>query len=306
MTSTSIWRGVIPAITTPFTAEGCVDHAFLARHAQILVEAGCRGLVPLGSLGEAATLSFAEKAAVLRTLVRALDGRAPVMPGIAALCTDEAVRLAREAAAIGCGGLMVLPPYVYSTDWREMRTHVAAVIDATSLPCMLYNNPLAYRTDFTPAHIAELAGQCSNLAAVKESSGDLRRFAAIRALVGDRLELLVGLDDAIVEGVRMGAVGWIAGLVNAYPKESVRLFELAQCGSADATFALYSWFLPLLRLDTVPKFVQLIKLCQEKSGIGHERVRAPRLVLEGAERAEALALIDRANAARPRLEQTLA
>ncbi len=299
MTETVMWRGVIPAITTPFTAEGIIDHAFLTGHARMLVDAGCRAIVALGSLGEAATLSFAEKAAVLQTLVRALDGRAPVIPGIAALSTEEAVRLAREAAAIGCSGLMVLPPYVYSTDWREMRAHVAAVIDATSLPCMLYNNPIAYRTDFTPAHIAELAAQFPNLEAVKESSGDLRRFAAIRALIGDRLELLVGLDDGIVEGVNMGAVGWIAGLVNAYPRESVRLFELARSGGADAALALYAWFLPLLRLDTVPKFVQLIKLCQEKVGMGSERVRAPRLVLEGAERAEAIALIDRANAARP-------
>ena len=202
---------------------------------------------------------------------------------------------------MGCGGLMVLPPYVYSTDWREMGAHVAAVIGATPLPCMLYNNPVAYKTDFTPSQIAELAAQFPNLAAVKESSADVRRFAGIRALVGDRVELLVGMDDAIVEGVSMGAVGWIAGLVNAYPQESVRLFELARDGGAEAASDLYTWFLPLLRLDTVPKFVQLIKLAQDKAGLGSERVRAPRLVLEGAERAAAIALIDRANATRPRL-----
>jgi len=299
MSNSSLWHGVIPAITTPFTADGQVDHAFLASHANQLIDAGCRGIVPLGSLGEAATLSFEEKLAILRTLVQALKGRAPVIPGIAALSTDEAVRLAREAKTIGCGGLMVLPPYVYSTDWREMGAHVRAVIAATDLPCMLYNNPVAYKTDFAPAQIAELAAEFPNLQAVKESSADVRRFAGIRALLGDRLQLLVGMDDAIVEGVAMGAVGWIAGLVNAYPKESVKLFELARDGGPKAAESLYNWFLPLLRLDTVPTFVQLIKLVQEKTGMGSERVRAPRLPVAGAEREQAMKVIDHAIAIKP-------
>lgn len=299
MGNAAFWRGVIPAITTPFDANGEVDHGFLARHANQLVDAGCTAIVPLGSLGEAATLGFDEKRAILRTLVDALGGRVPVVPGIAALSTREAVALAREAEALGCGGLMVLPPYVYSTDWREMGAHVSAVIEATALPCMLYNNPLAYKTDFGAAQIAELAARHPNLQAVKESSGDVRRFVAIRALVGDRLELLVGMDDAIVEGVAMGAVGWIAGLVNAYPRESVALFNAAREGGAARAEALYRWFLPLLRLDTVPTFVQLIKLVQQWVGMGSERVRAPRLVLEGAERAAALAVIEDAAAKRP-------
>lgn len=299
MSNASMWHGVLPAMTTPFTADGKVDHAFLAKHAVQLVDAGCRGIVPLGSLGEAATLTSEEKLEILRTLVKALDGRVPVIPGIAALSTDEAVRLAKEAKAIGCGGLMVLPPYVYSTDWREMGAHVRAVISATDLPCMLYNNPVAYKTDFSPAHIAELASEFANLQAVKESSGDVRRFAGIRALLGDRLQLLVGMDDAIVEGVAMGAVGWIAGLVNAYPKESVKLFELARDGGPKAAESLYAWFLPLLRLDTVPAFVQLIKLVQEKVGMGSERVRAPRLPVAGAEREYALQVIEHAVATKP-------
>ncbi|MFC5580488.1 dihydrodipicolinate synthase family protein [Rhodanobacter terrae] len=301
MSNPSLWHGVIPAITTPFTADGQVDHAFLASHANQLIDAGCRGIVPLGSLGEAATLSFEEKLAILRTLVQALKGRAPVIPGIASLSTDEAVRLAREAKAIGCGGLMVLPPYVYSTDWREMGAHVRAVIAATDLPCMLYNNPVAYKTDFSPAQIAELANEFPQVQAVKESSGDVRRFAGIRALLGDRVQLLVGMDDAIVEGVSMGAVGWIAGLVNAYPKESVKLFELARDGGPKAAESLYAWFLPLLRLDTVPTFVQLIKLVQAKVGMGSEQVRAPRLPVAGAEREAALKVIDHAIATRPEL-----
>jgi len=299
MSNASLWHGVIPAITTTFTADGKVDHDFLATHARTLIDSGCKGIVPLGSLGEAATLTFDEKLAIIRTLVKALDGRAPVIPGIAALSTDEAVRLAREAKAAGAAALMVLPPYVYSTDWREMGAHLRAVIAATDLPCMLYNNPIAYKTDFSPEQIAELAHAYPNVQAVKESSGDVRRFAALRSLLGDRLVLLVGMDDAIVEGVAMGARGWIAGLVNAYPKESVKLFELARDGGADAAAELYAWFLPLLRLDTVPKFVQLIKLVQEKVGLGSERVRAPRLVVEGAEREAALRVIDHAIAHPP-------
>jgi 1-pyrroline-4-hydroxy-2-carboxylate deaminase len=196
---------------------------------------------------------------------------------------------------------MVLPPYVYSTDWREMGAHVRAVIAATDLPCMLYNNPVAYKTDFSPAQIAELAHEFPQVQAVKESSGDVRRFAGIRALLGDRVQLLVGMDDAIVEGVSMGAVGWIAGLVNAYPKESVKLFELARDGGPKAAESLYAWFLPLLRLDTVPTFVQLIKLVQAKVGMGSEQVRAPRLPVAGAEREAALKVIDHAIATRPEL-----
>ena len=301
MSNAPFWRGVIPAITTPFTADGAVDHAFLAKHANQLVDAGCTGIVPLGSLGEGATLAFDEKLAIVRTLVEALGDRAPVIPGIAALSTAEAVRLAQESERLGARGLMALPPYVYSTDWREMGAHMRAILGASGLPVLLYNNPVAYKTDFIPEQIAELAAEFPLLQAVKESSCDIRRFAAIRALLGDRLELLVGMDDAIVEGVAMGAVGWIAGVVNAFPQESVRLHELAREGGADAAMELYAWLLPLLRMDTVPKFVQLIKLMQERVDMGSERVRAPRLVVEGAERDAALQVIDQAIATRPTL-----
>lgn len=296
------WTGVLPAITTPFAEDLGVDHGFLAKHALLMAEAGCTGLVPLGSLGEGATLAEAEKREILRTCIRAVGARIPVIPGISALGTREAVRLARDAEGLGCRGLMVLPPYVYSTDWREMKAHVAAVLRATALPCMLYNNPVAYRTDFTPEQIAELAGEFPNLEAVKESSTDVRRVTAIRALLGDRLEVLVGVDDAIVEGIEAGAVGWIAGLVNAFPAESVALFRKAIEGRKQDALALYRWFLPLLRMDTVPKFVQLIKLAQERAGLGSERVRPPRLVLEGEERRQALATLDRALETRPRPE----
>jgi 1-pyrroline-4-hydroxy-2-carboxylate deaminase len=296
------WKGVIPAITTPFNADLRVDHAFLADHARWLVDSGCTGLVPLGSLGEGATLTAAEKRQVLETCVRTVGERVPVVPGISSLATAEAVALAQDARQIGCAGLMVLPPYVYSSDWREMRAHVAAILDATELPCLLYNNPVAYRTDFTPEHVAELAQAHPNLEAVKESSTDVRRVTGIRAQAGDRLDVLVGVDDAIVEGIAAGAAGWIAGLVNAFPVESVALYRLARDGRRDEAEELYRWFLPLLRMDTVPKFVQLIKLAQEQVGRGSERVRPPRLVLDGAERAEALAVIAQALATRPAAE----
>jgi 1-pyrroline-4-hydroxy-2-carboxylate deaminase len=296
------WRGVIPAVTTPFNADLSVDHTFLAEHLGWMVHAGVAGIVPLGSLGEGATLSAPEKRQVLETCVRAVGDRVPIIPGIASLATGDAMALARDARAIGCRGLMVLPPYVYVGDWRETKAHVAAVVSATDLPCLLYNNPVAYRIDFTPEQIAELAAEQPNLEAVKESSTDVRRVTALRALLGDRLSVLVGVDDAIVEGLQAGAVGWIAGLVNALPVESVALFRLAGAGRHQEAMALYRWFLPLLRMDTVPKFVQLIKLVQERVGRGSERVRPPRLVLEGSEREAALEVIDRALATRPRIE----
>jgi dihydrodipicolinate synthase/N-acetylneuraminate lyase len=295
------WQGVIPAMTTGFREDGSVDHDFVARHANWFIDNGCTGVVALGSLGEGSTLALPEKVEVLRTCVKALNNRAPVVAGVAALSTAEAVTLARAASEVGCKGLMVLPPYVYSTDWREMKAHVAAVIKATPLSCMLYNNPIAYKTDYLPVQIAELAKEHSNLHAVKESSADVRRLAAIKAEVGDRLALTVGVDDMIVEGVEAGAVGWIAGLVNALPAESVALFNQAKEGGMDKAYDLYKWFLPLLRMDVVVKFVQLIKLVQQEVGMGSERVRPPRLVLTGAEREEALKIIREHLAKRPKI-----
>ena len=300
------WRGVIPAITTPFNTDGSIDHEFFAAHCRWLVDAGCIGIVPLGSLGEGATLGLGEKTALLETALGAVGDRVPIIPGIAALATAEAVQLAQTAAELGCSGLMVLPPYVYSTDWREMQAHIDAVIAATNLPAMLYNNPPAYRTDFVAEQIAIFAADHPNLQAVKESSTDIRRVTAIRALLGDRLEILMGVDDAIVEGVQAGVVGWIAGLVNAFPHESVELFNLATqaaAGTGDRArlAALYHWFLPLLRLDTGPKFVQLIKLTQEMVGMGSARVRPPRLELVDAELAHAQQIITHALAARDSL-----
>lgn len=293
------WRGVFPAITTPFEPSGGIDEGFLAAHVRWLVDEGCHGIVPLGSLGEGATLTLDEKHGILRTCVESVGSQVPIMPGISSLSTAEAVQLAKDAEALGCHGLMVLPPYVYSTDWREMKAHMAAILNATSLPCILYNNPIAYKTDFTPEQIAELASEHPNMEAVKESSTDVRRVTGIRALCGDRLQILVGVDDAIVEGIDAGAVGWIAGLANAMPQESVLLWRLTLEGRREEAFELYRWFLPLLRLDTVPKFVQLIKLVQERVGKGSSKVRAPRLALTGSELVEAERVIAEALATRP-------
>jgi 1-pyrroline-4-hydroxy-2-carboxylate deaminase len=232
-------------------------------------------------------------------VVGALGGKAPIVSAISALSTAEAVELAQAAHQAGCSGLMILPPYVYKGDWRENKAHVSAVLKATPLPAMLYNNPVAYGVDYLPEQIAELAGEFPNLTAVKESSTDVRRVSAIRALLGDRLDLCVGVDDAIVEGIAAGAVGWVAGLVNAFPRESVDLFNLTSAGRAEEAFELYRWFLPLLRMDTVPKFIQLIKQVQQEVGVGSARVRPPRLEITGDELATTREAFAHAQANRP-------
>ena len=289
-----IWRGVMPAITTPFDEQLNIDHAFTAKHCRWLVDNGCTGIVTPGSLGESATLKVEEKLALWSTVVEAVVDRVPVVAAIASLSTAEAVELSKRAADLGCSGLMVLPPYVYQGDWREMKAHLEAVFRATGLSCMLYNNPVAYGTDFLPEQIRELAAEHGNFEAVKESSTDVRRVTWIKELTGDRLAIFVGVDDAIVEAIAVGAVGWIAGLVNAFPKESVALFEYAMNGEHEKAMRLYHWFLPLLRMDTVPKFVQLIKLVQQEVGMGNARVRPPRLELVGAELEDAKRVISEA------------
>ena len=296
------WKGVMPAITTCFDEHLNIDHEFTGRHVNWLVENGCTGIVTNGSLGEGGTLSMDEKIALWKTVAGAVGDRVPVVAAIASMTTAEACAQAAEAESAGCSGLMVLPPYVYRGDWHETKYHVSEIVKATPLSCMLYNNPIAYGTDFLPEQIAELADELPNLHAVKESSTDVRRVTAIKALCGDRLAIFVGVDDAIVEGIDAGATGWIAGLVSAFPKESVDLFNYAMNGETERAFELYKWFLPLLRLDTVPKFVQLIKLVQEKVGWGSARVRPPRLELTGVELEETLAIIEHALATRPQAD----
>lgn len=293
------WTGVMPAITTCFDENLNIDHEFTARHVSWLVDHGCTGIVTNGSIGEGGTFTLDEKVALWKTCVSSVGDRVPIVAAIASMTTADAIAQAKSAEAAGCRGLMVLPPYIYRGDWREMKQHISQIVNSTPLSCMLYNNPVAYGTDFLPEQMAELAGELPNLHSVKESSTDVRRVTAIRALCGDRLKIFVGVDDVIVEGINAGASGWIAGVVGAFPKESVDLYNYAMNGETEKARELYEWLLPLLRLDTVPKFVQLIKLIQERVGWGSTRVRPPRLALIGAELDETLAIIDHALATRP-------
>jgi dihydrodipicolinate synthase/N-acetylneuraminate lyase len=294
------WAGVFPAITTPFQAGLSVDYETFGAQARWMVDCGCNGIVALGSLGESPALTSPEKLELLKQAMRSLDGKAPVIAGISAFSTAEAVWLAQEAHRVGVDGLMVLPPLVYRGDWRETRAHLSAIFQATPLTAMLYNNPIAYGTDILPEQIIELRARHPNFHAVKESSGEIRRITSLIHLAGGSLEILVGMDDVVVESVAAGATGWIAGLVNAFPEESVRLFKLAQNGPSPELATLYAWFLPLLRLDTVPKFVQLIKRVQEECGGPSARVRPPRLELEGAEQEQVAALTRKSLASCPR------
>ena len=295
------WKGVMPATLTQFNADLSIDHGVMVEHGKWLVENGCTAIVAHGSLGEGATLSYAEKVGLQKMYVDALPDT-PIIPGIASLSTREAVDLAKSAKDNGCRGLMVLPPYLYASDWREMKAHMSAVISATDLPCIIYNNPVAYKTDFTPAHIKELADEHANVESVKESSTDARRIAGIRELCGDRVVLGVGVDDCALEGAAMGAKFWITGVGGAFPKHNVKLWELGTTGRIEEAMSIYTWMLPMLRMDTVVKFVQLIKLQQTLASggkLGNNRVRPPRLELEGKELAEATAVIEQALATAP-------
>ena len=297
------WKGVMPATLTQFNADMTIDHALMADHGKWLIENGCSAIVVHGSLGEGATLSFAEKLALQKTYVEALPDT-PIIPGVAALSTKEAIDIAKAAKDNGCRGLMVLPPYLYASDWREMKAHMKAVISATDLPCIIYNNPVAYKTDFTALHIKELADELPNVESVKESSTDARRIAGIREVCGDRLVLGVGVDDCALEGAAMGAKFWITGVGGAFPKHNVKLWDLATTGRIEEAMPIYTWMLPMLRMDTVVKFVQLIKLQQTLATAGkygNNRVRAPRLELEGKELAEATAIIEKAIATAPQV-----
>jgi len=299
------WNGVIPAITTPFNADLSVDHGALADQCRWLADQGVAGVVPLGSLGEGATLTHSEKRQILETCVRAVSDRVAVLPGIFAISTPEAVALAKHARAVGCRGLMILPPFVYGVDAREIQTHIAAVLSATDLRCVFYNNPTAYRTDLLPEQIAVLAHAFPNLEAVRESHADVARVPTLRDHLGTRLEVLAGHDETVVESIRAGAVGWISGLINVFPAESVALHRYAIAGREGSREfeALHEWFRPLMRLAQGTKVIQLTKLMLEKVGRGDARVRPPRLQLEGESLRDAVAVIDHAIATRPQLQE---
>lgn len=292
------WTGVFPAATTQFDRDQHVDLIATSAHFDALVAAGVQGLIVLGSLGENGTLEPAEKLAILSTAVDAARKRVPVIAGVAEASTARACRFAREAEKAGAAGLMVLPAMIYKSDPVETVAHFRAVARASRLPVLCYNNPVAYGVDVTPEMFADLADE-ETLVAIKESSGDVRRITDLAGRFGGRYALLMGMDDLVLEGVAAGVDGWVAGLVNAFPEETMRFWQLAASGRLREAREFYRWFAPLLHLDAMPKFVQYIKLAQQECGRGSERVRAPRLPLEGDERLRTLELIRRAIATRP-------
>jgi 4-hydroxy-tetrahydrodipicolinate synthase len=294
------WSGVYPAVTTQFRADQSVDLEATAAHAEHLIRAGVHGLIMLGSVGENTVLDPTEKRAVLATAIEVVQGRVPVLSGVAESSTAGACRFAADAEAAGADGLMVLPAMIYKTDRRETVSHFRAVARASDLPVMCYNNPVSYGTDLTPEMFAELADE-PTLIAIKESSDDVRRITDLVNLVGERYILFCGVDDLILEAALLGVSGWVAGLVNAFPEESVRLWDLAAAGRWAEARALYRWFTPLLHLDVHVKLVQYIKLAQAMAGLGTETTRAPRLALEGEERKRIAAIIQAGLDARPRL-----
>ncbi len=295
------WRGVLPALMTEFKVDGSLDLEATAAHVEAEIQAGVHGLIMLGTLGENTSLSPDEKRAVVETAIRTADGRIPVLSGVSEFTTPTAVQYVNDIEALGAAGAMVLPPMVYKTDPRETLTHFRTVARECGLPLMIYNNPVTYGTDVTPEMFAELADE-PTIVAIKESSDDVRRITDIVNVTGDRYLIFCGVDDIVVESLVLGAVGWVAGLVNAFPQESVRLYQLTVDGRLDEARQLYRWFMPLLHLDCHAKLVQYIKLANQMTGLGSEFVRAPRLMLEGEERDRIEAVIRTALAARPKLE----
>ena len=294
------WRGVFPALTTKFTAADAIDWGAMEKHLEYQLDAGVHGLIILGSLGENATLSAEEKLEMVRFFARAERRGRPLIACVAESSTRDAKAFVRAAEQAGAEGLMVLPPMRYASDRRETHAYLQDVAAASGLPVMLYNNPLAYGTDLTPEDLARLADN-PRFEAIKESAADTRRFPQIRRLVGDRFALFCGVDDLAFECFALGAVGWVAGLVVAFPRETVRLWELCQLGRWDAARQLYEWFLPLLHLDIGPKFVQQIKLVEALMGVGSAKVRAPRMQLGEAEASRVEKILSEALEHRPAL-----
>jgi len=296
--SKPFWQGVFPAITTQLKRDGSIDLEATARHADVLIASGVEGLIFLGSLGENQALRREEKRTVLEAMVKAVRGRVPVLSGVAESSTAEACAYARDMEKLALDGLMVMPAMLYKGDERETMAHFRAVAQASALPIMIYNNPLSYANDVTPAMFAQLADE-KNFVALKESSGDVRRVTDLRNTVGDRYAIFSGVDDLILETAVLGIDGWVAGSGQAFPAENEYFWELTQSGQWEEARQFYRWFTPLLHLDTHTKFVQYIKLAIQECGLGREWVRAPRLPLAGAERERILKIIHHGLESRP-------
>jgi 4-hydroxy-tetrahydrodipicolinate synthase len=292
------WRGVFPAATTQFHDDQALNLEGTAKHLEHMIKAGVNGLIMLGTVGENCSLDYQEKLDVLRTAIRQAAGRVPVLTGVAECTTAFACRFAADAKKAGVNGLMLLPGMVYKSDPRETMTHFRTVAATTDLPIMCYNNPVSYGVDITPAMFAELADE-PKFVAVKESSENVRRITDLKNICGDRYLLFCGVDDLVLESVLLGAVGWVSGLVNAFPEENRLLWDLAIADRYQEAVKVYRWHTPLLHLDTHPKLVQYIKLATAETGLGSEMVRAPRLPLAGKEREDVLAIIRQAIRTRP-------
>ena len=294
------WTGVFPACTTQLKRDQSLDLPATARHLEALIESGVSGLVMCGSLGENQTLEPDEKRAVVGCAVETARGRMPVLSGVAESGTAAAIRYVRDVAKLGASGVMLMPPMSYKGDPRETLAYFRAVAKGGGLPVMIYNNPLSYGNDITPAMLAELADEPA-FVALKESSGDPRRITEIHNAIGGRYAIFTGVDDLIMESSILGIDGWVAGTGIAFPRENQRLWELTRAGRWDEARKFYHWFQPLMKLDTHPHFVQYIKLCAQETGLGTEWVREPRQLIEGEERERVLKIIRDGIKSRPTL-----
>ncbi len=298
MTAKTLWQGVYPAATTQFAEDLSVDIAATRKVQAALVEDGVDGVIVLGTCGENNSLEPGEKRAVLEAAVAEIGGRVPVVTGVSELTTTRAVQYAKDAEAIGVDALMVLPAMVYVPTGAELAAHFRAVAEATTLPIMLYNNPPAYRVNIDMETLEQLA-DLPNIVAVKESAPDTRRFTDVINRFGNRFQLMAGLDDVALEGLLLGASGWVSGLTSAFPRESVRLVAAVREGRIDEALAIYRWFMPLLHLDADHDLVQSIKLAEQIMGRGSERVRMPRMPLSGQRRQDVISWVERCAATQP-------
>ncbi len=294
------WKGVMPAVTTKFTESDTLDLKMFEVNINAQLQAGVSGIILGGTLGEASTLSDEEKRILIETTVGIVDGKIPVIINIAEQSTKGAIRAVNSAAKYGASGLMMLPPMRYKANDFETVTYFKAIAQSTDLPVMIYNNPVDYGIEVTLDMFEEML-QCDNIQAVKESTRDISNITRIKNRFGDRLKVLTGVDTLGLESILMGADGWVAGLVCAFPQETVAIYELAKAGRTTEALQIYRWFLPLLELDISPQLVQNIKLAEVATGIGTENVRAPRLSLHGDERQKVLKIIEEGMKSRPTL-----
>ncbi|EJL59938.1 dihydrodipicolinate synthase family protein [Flavobacterium sp. CF136] len=292
------WKGVMPAVTTKFTEEGQLDLVMFEKNIKAQIDAGVTGIILGGTLGEASTLTKEEKEVLINTTLKIVEEKIPVIVNIAEQTTSEAITLAKRAEELGVNGLMLLPPMRYKATDHETVVYFKEIAKSTSLPIMIYNNPVDYKIEVTLDMFEELL-KLENIQAVKESTRDISNVTRIRNRFGDRLKVLCGVDTLALESLVAGADGWVAGLVVAYPEETVAIYKLVKAGKIEEALVIYRWFMPLLELDISPQLVQNIKLAEVATGLGTENVRAPRLPLQGTERERVLSIIDHAMKNRP-------